>query len=79
MKTTTISGTYGSSKTPCDVFVCENRNGSSWYVVEGGQVVNLTYEQLTDGVDVEEVSDVDAFTWSGPIESEEELLNAVEA
>jgi hypothetical protein len=73
----TINGTYGSSKRKCEVFVYENRNGS-WYCVEGSKNVNYTYDEILDGVDVEELNDVDAFTWSSPIESYEELVEAVE-
>lgn len=79
MNTYTVSGTYGSSKTPCDVFVAEKRNGSKWYAVEGSTNVNLTYEDIQDGVDVEEVGDVDTFSAQKEINSEEELIEAIEA
>lgn len=77
MKTYSISATYGSQSTPCTVFVYESPAGY-WYVVEGGTVVNLTIERLTDGVNVETVEDIDCFTWSKPIESLEELEITVE-
>jgi hypothetical protein len=73
-----VSGTYGSGKTPCTVFVYENRNGSRWYAAEGSVNVNKTYDEIEEGVDIEELSDDDAFTWSSPIESLEELEIAVE-
>jgi hypothetical protein len=79
MKTTTISGTYGRAKTPCEIFVAENRDGSSWYAVEDSQNVNLTCDELADGVDIEELTDVDSFTWPKGIESEEALIEAIEA
>lgn len=74
----TIDGTYGSSKTPCDVFVYET-NGGYWYCVEGSLNVNFTYDEMPQGVDVEELSDSDCFTWSSPIESEEDLETAVDS
>lgn len=75
-----IEGTYGSSKTPCDIFVYDERNGFSWYVVDGSINVNQTDSSLlVDGVDIEELPDVDMFTASDPIYSRDELENAVDA
>ena len=79
MKTNTISGTYGSGKTPCQIFTATTRNGGTWYAVEGSANVNFTHEELVDGVDVETVSDDDTFTWLNGIDSEETLVEAVEA
>lgn len=79
MKTNTLSGTYGSSMTPCQVFTATDRNGLTWYAVEGSANVNATWEEITDGVDVETVADVDNFTWPDGIDSEETLVEAVEA
>lgn len=73
-----VNGTYGRSKNPATIYVYENRNGSRWYCVEDSQNVNLTYEEIGECVDVEEVSDVDCFTWSKGINSQEELIEAVE-
>ena len=78
MRNREVEGTYGSGMTPCTVFVYENSDGSRWYVVEGSVNVNCTYDEIEDGVDVEELFDVDIFTWSSPIESLEELEKAVE-
>jgi len=77
MKTFEIEGTYGSHKTPCPVYVAEMRNGLKWYVADGGTMVNATYEDICEGCDIEELADVDCFTWSKPIESIEELENAI--
>ena len=79
MKTYTVNGTSGRSKTPCDVFVAENRNGSKWYAAEGSTNVNLTYDEIEDGVDIEELSDVDCFTTKAEIDSEETLVEQIEA
>lgn len=76
MRSHTIKGFYGSNLTPSDVFILTTPNGT-WYVVDGGTVVNFTTMPVQNGVNVEELSDIDCFTWSGPIESEEELYEAV--
>lgn len=76
MKTKTVNGYYGARQTPRNVFVCYDSN-YSWYVVEGGTVVNCTTDEIEDGVDVELLYDVDCFTWNKPVESEEELEEAV--
>ena len=79
MNTYTINGTYGASQNPCLVFVLENGDGSKWYVCEGSTNVNFTYDELSDGVDVETVSDYDCFTAGAAIMDEHELIAAVEA
>ena len=79
MKTDTIKGTYGSGKTPCLVFTATDRNGATWYAVEGSANVNRTMEDLENGVDVETVADFDSFTWPAGIDSEETLREAIEA
>jgi hypothetical protein len=48
-----------------------------WYCIEGSVNVNRTHEDIEDGVNAEELSDYDCFTWSSPIESEEELEAAI--
>jgi hypothetical protein len=78
MKLYEVNGTYGSGKTPCTVFVAENRDGSKWYVCEGSQNVNLTYDEISDGVNVEELSDEDCFTGI-TVNSLEDLEQAIEA
>ena len=56
-----ISCQYGrGTKNTC--FVKQNYNGSFWYVVKGGTVVNKTYDNINDGIDVEILNDVDCFT-----------------
>jgi len=72
--TRTISGTYGSSFTPCDIFICDG-----WYAVDGSLNVNHTDERLlVNGVDVETLPDDDAFTAGAPISSESDIESAVE-
>lgn len=79
MNTFTINGTYGSQETPCTIFIAENRDGSKWYCVEDSINVNLTFDDLAEGVDVELVSDHDCFTWSSNIEDVDQLVNAIES
>lgn len=76
MKLYEVNGTYGSGKTPCTVFVAENRDGSKWYVCEGSQNVNKTYDEVEDGVNVEELQDADCFTGRF-INSLDDLKNAI--
>lgn len=71
-----ISGFYGSNNTPCTVFVL-NDTYMNWYVVEGSVNINATYEDLEDGVNVEELSDVDIITSAKPILSLEQLEKEV--
>jgi hypothetical protein len=77
MKTYSVNGTYGSHKTPCEVFVFEKNSGLKWYAVNGSVMVNATYDEISEGIDVEGLADEDCFTWSSKIDSEEELLTAV--
>ena len=72
-----IKGTYGSGKTQTTIFVY-NRCGINWYVCEGSKNINATYEELSDGVDVEMLQDVDIITSLNPITSLSELEEAVD-
>ena len=77
--TNIVNGFYGHLRpNPCEVFIYQNRNGSSWYVVEGSVNVNKTFDEISEGVNVEELRDVDCFTTDKPIMSIEELIEAVE-
>lgn len=79
MKTYEINGTYGSGQTPCTVLCAEKYDGHTWYAVEGSSNVNLSPEPLTDGQDVEEIQDIDTFTWPAGVNTLEELEAAIEA
>ena len=68
-----VNGTYGSNHTPCTVFYYDG-----WYCAEGSVNVNRTADDVEEGVNIEELSDYDTFTWSSPIESLDELVEAVE-
>ena len=65
-----INATYGSDKTPCTVFVYGH-----WYAVEGSTNANLApYDfEFEDGIDIEDIADVDTCTASRGVQSCEHL------
>ena len=69
----TVSGTYGSQYTRCNVFVYKG-----WYCVEGSKNINRTGEDIEPGVDVELLSDDDCMTASVEIDSIEELIDLID-
>jgi hypothetical protein len=78
MKLYEVNGTYGSGKTPCTVFVADKgQYSSAWYCVQGSVNVNKTPDPIEDGVNVEEVFDIDTFTASKPINSLKDLEHAL--
>lgn len=78
MKSFEVSGFYGSQNTPCTVF-CAETNGGTWYCCEDSHNVNFTYDEVNDGVNVEELKDSDYFNWPHKIKSLEELETAIES
>lgn len=68
---TTQSGVL--SIRPVTVYVVENGDGSRWYVAEGGTLVNLTYDSIDEGTNIELVEDIDCFSVGECIESLEQL------
>ena len=76
--TDTIRGYYGSRHTPTDIYTYTDINGGTWYVCDGSINVNYTYDEVVDGVDIEMLDDSDCFTAGSPIESEEDLIEAIE-
>ena len=76
--TKSITGTYGSQETPCNILIYDNQDGTCWYCVQGSRNVNETSEQLQDGCNVENVTDIDFFTASIKITDEGELREQVE-
>jgi len=74
-----ITGFYGSGHTETTVFIAKDtRDGGTWYVCTRASLVNYTYDDVTDDVNVEELSDVDCFTWSEGITSLTQFQEAVE-
>lgn len=78
MNTYEISGFYGSGNTPCTIF-CASTSRGTYYAVEESYNVNYTYEDVIEGVNVEDIGDSDMFTSSLPIDSLEILENEVES
>jgi len=74
-----VSGFYGLGKvqTQCTVFVYPQRRGGSWYVIEGSENINFTYDDLSDGVNTEAINDIDTIG-SDPVESLEQLIQEVD-
>lgn len=72
-----VEGYYGSGNSQTTIFVAENRYGSCWYVCQDSCNVNCTYDAIEDGCYVEELEDVDCFTWNDGIGSLEELEYAI--
>ena len=78
MTTKEFNCTYGSGKTEDVVYVYYAHGGLKWYVVDGSVNVNATYDEIEDGVDVEELYDVDFFTAPRPVNNVNELERIVE-
>jgi hypothetical protein len=71
----TIQGRYGSGKTPCNLFVCDEY---LWYCVEGSQNMNKAPygTEFEDGIWIEPIEDVDTMTVE-PVQSEEEFARHI--
>lgn len=54
MSQTTFKGRYGIFNTPCIVLYY-----AGWHCVKGGYNVNYTNQDLYDGIDVEEIHDLE--------------------
>ena len=72
-----VQGTYGNAKTPSPIYVAEDNDGLRYYVADGSVNVNQTCDEIEEGVDIETLFDVDMFTAGKPIESLEELEEAI--
>lgn len=72
-----VSGFYGSEETPCTVFVAVDHEGGYWYAVENSVNVNCTHEDITDGVNVEELADHDCMTVNEGIMDVDRLVEHV--
>lgn len=54
-------------------------NGRNWwYVQTGGELVNVTVEPICSGINLEDIDDIDCFTWPDGIHSEDDLREAIE-
>lgn len=76
MKLFEVNGYYGSQNTPTTVYCATDRNGGTWYVCEGSQNINYTFDSLHHRVNVENLRDEDIMTGK-VINSLEELEEAI--
>ena len=74
--TKVVDGFYGTGSRS-EIFIYQTRRGN-WYCVKGSQNVNLTYDEIESGVNVQVLSDVDCFTASKEIKNINQLVKAVD-
>ena len=71
-----VSGFYGT-RNRGTILVYETNGGKRWYCVEGSCNINCTYDEISDGTNVERLSDIDTMSSMDPIESVNELYDFV--
>lgn len=71
-----VNGFYGT-RNRGTILVYERNNGKRWYCVEGSCNINCTYDEISDGTNVETLSDIDTMSSMDPIESVNELYDFV--
>lgn len=71
-----VNGFYGT-RNRGTILVYETRSGKRWYCVEGSCNINCTYDEISDGTNVESLSDIDTMSSMDPIESVKELYDFV--
>jgi hypothetical protein len=75
-----IKGKRGLKNPQTTTVLCATTSGNAvWYVVKGGTIVNLTFDDVNNGVDVETLKDMDCFTWDKPINTLKQLQKAIQA
>jgi hypothetical protein len=72
-----IKGFYGGNHNEGIIFVYEKYNGSKWYCVEDSCNVNLTFDDIGEGCNIETLRDVDTMTSTKPINSIDELTDFI--
>lgn len=57
-----------------DVYVHDD-----FYVQHGGTIVNIAFDSrdIVEGINLDEIIDIDAFTWDKPILSLDDLMEAI--
>ena len=63
LKTRTLSGREGAHKET--LFVIEMKDGSRWYTTKGGHVAFNTYDKIVSGTNINNLTDVDEFSYYG--------------
>jgi hypothetical protein len=69
MNYTEITVLAGGSQRPNTCFTVTDRSGLTWYVCEGGTIVNATHETIEENTNIELIEDVDCFTFSEPFKN----------
>jgi hypothetical protein len=77
MKYYEILGTYGSQNTKTAVLIAEQSTGKKYYTAKGGKIVNITFDEITEGASIEPLNDIDCFTMNKPINNLTDLENAI--
>lgn len=73
--TRTLEANFRGNK----VVVFAATNGHEfWYIQTGGEVINVTLNPIISGTNLEEVDDIDCFTWPDGVHREEDLIEAIE-
>lgn len=78
MNFTELTVLAGSSQHPNTCFTVTDKHGITWYVCEGGTVVNATHETIQEYTNIEAVEDVDCFTFNEPIQTLEKFEEVIE-
>ena len=65
---------YGSCHTPDVAFVFEHSKYGSFWAIKGSGSIHLSREELFEGVDVEELDDVDVSQGGSPITTLKQLV-----
>lgn len=73
MNYTELTVLSGNSQHPCTCFTVTDRHGLTWYVCEGGTIVNATHEDIQEYTNIETIEDVDCFTFSEPFKTLEQF------
>lgn len=59
------------------VFCCSVSRDLVWYCVSGSKMVHLTGDHITNPINLENINDIDVFTWSKPITTTVEFFKAL--
>lgn len=77
MHTSEINGRFGTNS-HATILVLEDYDGLKWYCVEGSPIVNQTEDPIEEGVHIDTLWDIDTFEVDRPINTIQELIDAVE-
>jgi len=78
IRTDEINGFYGGSHTPCKIWKARMSDDSTWYMVENSNIAFQTLEEVSEGVNIEELHDLDVFTVMENVKSIEHFEELVE-